>query len=99
LTLDIFSYRVKKYIGSYTAAMGGLDALIFTAAIGEGSPIMRERICKNLEFLGIKIDKTKNEKTVDKDGSISSTESKVEVLVLKTDEMREMAGQILNLKI
>ena len=98
LALDIFSYRVKKYIGSYAAAMGGLNALIFTAAIGEGSPIMRVRICKDLEFLGIKIDKSKNEKIIDKDGAISSAGSKVEVLVLKTDEMGEMAKQISKIK-
>lgn len=94
LALDIFSYRVKKYIGSYAAAMGGLDALIFTAAIGEGSPIMRTRTCKDLEFLGIKIDKSKNEKIIDKDGTISPASSKVEILVLKTDEMGEMAKQV-----
>jgi acetate kinase len=94
LALDIFSYRVKKYIGAYIAAMGGLDALVFTAAIGEGSPIMRLRICENLESLGIKIDQPKNEKIIDKDGTISSVRSKVEVLVLKTDEMREIAKQI-----
>ena len=79
--------------------MGGLNALIFTAAIGDGSPIMRVRICKDLEFLGIKIDKSKNEKIIDKDGAISSAGSKVEVLVLKTDEMGEMAKQISKIKI
>ncbi len=60
LALDIFYYRVKKYIGAYAAAMGGVDAIVFTAGLGENSPETREEVCKGLEFIGVKIDNEKN---------------------------------------
>src|SRR5690606_15447014 len=57
---EIFSYRIKKYIGSYAAAMGGLDALVFTGGIGENAKEVREEVCKDMEFLGIELDDLKN---------------------------------------
>ncbi|MDD4084658.1 MAG: acetate kinase [Acholeplasmataceae bacterium] len=60
LAMDIFSYRVKKYIGSYAVAMGGIDAIIFTAGLGENSDAIRESICSDLEFLGARLDREKN---------------------------------------
>ena len=60
LAMDIYCYRAKKYIGSYAAAMGGLDAVVFTAGVGENGPMERAHICEGLEFLGIKIDEEKN---------------------------------------
>ncbi|MDI6618448.1 MAG: acetate kinase [Clostridiales bacterium] len=85
LTLNVFYYGVKKYIGAYAAAMNGFDCLVFTAGIGENSPRAREHICENMDYLGIKIDKEKNRirgKAVD----ISSADSKVKVLVIPTNE-------------
>lgn len=85
LALDKFAYTVKKYIGSYAAAMGGVDTLVFTAGLGENSGPSREQICEGLEFLGIEIDKDKN-KTRGKEVEISKEGSKVRVFVIPTNE-------------
>ncbi|MBM7581918.1 acetate kinase [Caldicoprobacter guelmensis] len=87
LALDIFAYSIKKYIGAYAAAMGGLDCVVFTAGIGENNPYIRQKACEGLEFLGIKIDKEKNEYTKKgKEGEISTADSTVKVLVIPTNE-------------
>ena len=80
---EIFCYRIKKYIGAYTAAMGGLDALVFTGGIGENAIEVREEVCKNMEYLGIKLDKLKNE---NKETLISDSASKVQVFRIPTNE-------------
>jgi len=80
---EIFCYRIKKYIGAYTAAMGGLDALVFTGGIGENAIEVREEVCKNMEYLGIKLDKLKNE---NKETIISDSASKVQVFRIPTNE-------------
>ena len=85
LALDKFAYEVRKYIGSYAAALGGLDCLVFTAGVGENSASMRARICEGLEFLGIKIDPEKNN-TRGKEAIISADDSKVTVWVIPTNE-------------
>lgn len=93
--LDVWAYRVKKYIGAYTAALGGLDLLIFTATIGERSFIMRERICDGLGNLGIAIDKEKNNQLDGgKSGFIENGPLPVKVVVVTTDEMRQIAKEI-----
>ena len=85
LALDKFAYEVRKYIGSYSAALGGLDCLVFTAGVGENSGSMRARICEGLEYLGVKIDPEKN--TVrGKEAIISADDSKVTVWVIPTNE-------------
>ena len=87
LALDVFSYDVKKYIGSYIAAMGGLDCLVFTAGIGENTHQVRKAICENMEYFGIAIDDDKNEQK--NDGSIhdiTAEGAKVKVLVIPTNE-------------
>lgn len=86
LGLDMYHYRIKKYIGSYTAALGGLDYLIFAGGIGENGPESREEICKNLEYLGIKIDESKNNGLRSKEAIISTDDSPVKVLVIPTNE-------------
>ncbi len=86
LALQMYSYIIKKYIGAYAAAMGGLDALVFTAGIGENSWIVREMVCEGLEFLGIKLDKEKNRKVRAREEIISAPQSKVAVLVVPTNE-------------
>lgn len=94
LALNVFVYRVKKYIGAYMAALGGLDLLIFTATIGERSDVIRERICQGLEPLGIVLDKKKNKRTTESEGFIQSRKSKTKIAVIKTDETREIAREI-----
>jgi acetate kinase len=86
LALDIYCYRIKKYIGAYTACMGGLDALVFTAGIGENSPAIRERCCGGLEFLGIELDEGRNEEAVGVEALISKDKSKVKVFAIPTNE-------------
>jgi acetate kinase len=81
LAHDMFTYRIKKYIGAYATAMGGLDVLIFTGGIGENSSMVRQNVCKELEFLGITIDSKKNKKN---ENIISK--DKVNVMVIPTNE-------------
>ncbi len=83
--IDIFSYRITKYIGSYAAAMGGLDAVIFTGGIGENAVKVREQVLAPLGFLGIKMDKKSNE-SKEREKVITSAGSKVKVLVVPTNE-------------
>ncbi len=85
LALDIFVYKVKKFIGSYAAVMGGVDAIIFTAGLGENSPETREAVCKGLEFLGAVLDKSKN-KIRGKEAEISTEDSKTKIFVIPTNE-------------
>ncbi len=87
LALDMFSYQTKRFVGAYAAAMGGLDCIVFTAGIGENTPVVREGVCEGLEFLGVKMDKAKNEGK--NDGSIrdiSAADSRVKILVIPTNE-------------
>jgi acetate kinase len=85
LALDKFAYTVKKYIGSYAAAMGGVDVLVFTAGLGENSAAARKEVCEGLEFLGIEIDDVKNN-TRGKEAEISKDNTKVKVFVIPTNE-------------
>ncbi|MBI4920079.1 acetate/propionate family kinase [Candidatus Azambacteria bacterium] len=100
LALEIFVYKIKKYIGSYFAALGGADILIFSGTIGERSSIMRSRICRDMEALGIAIDNERNNNTVSADGFIhNATNSPVKIAVIVSDEMSQMAtetAEILN---
>jgi len=100
LALDVECYRLRKYIGAYAAALGGVDAIVFTAGVGENSPLHRERACQGLEFLGIQLDDEVNQSTVGRKGEvdISARDSKVRVFVIPTDEelvMVEDAAAIL----
>ena len=85
LALDKFAYEVKKYIGAYAAALGGLDVLVFTAGVGENGVLMRRMICEGLEFLGVKLDLEKNKLRGD-ERIISAEDSKVTVWVIPTNE-------------
>lgn len=84
LAFEIYAYRIKKYIGAYAAVMEGLDVLVFTAGVGENSPPLRELVCEGLEFLGIKIDKERN--NVRGTALISTDDSKVKVFTIATNE-------------
>lgn len=85
LALDMFGYQVRKYIGSYAAAMGGLDAIVFTAGLGENSAIAREVIVRGLDFLGVELDLEKNN-IRGKEAIVSSDNSRVKVMVIPTNE-------------
>jgi acetate kinase len=85
IALNKFAYRIKEYIGSFTAIMNGLDAIVFTAGIGENFVEIRELICKDLEHLGIELDKEKNN-IIGKETIISKKDSRVRILVIPTNE-------------
>jgi acetate kinase len=86
LGLDMYHYRVKKYIGSYAAAMGGVDIVVFAGGIGENGPETREEICKDMEFLGIELDLEKNKGLRSKEAVISRKGTRVTVMVVPTNE-------------
>ena len=86
LALKMYDYRIKKYIGAYAAALGGVDAIVFTAGVGENQTGTREKACEGLEFLGINIDVAKNATIRGEEAIISTPESKVKVVVVPTDE-------------
>lgn len=94
LALDMFIYRIKKYIGAYTVVLGRVDALIFTGGIGEHSAIVRERVCEGLEAsLHIAIDSKKNSIPREEDRSIEKSESRSKIFVIATNEELEIATQ------
>ncbi|HZE68311.1 MAG TPA: acetate kinase [Pyrinomonadaceae bacterium] len=87
LAIEIFCYRVRKYIGAYLAAMGGAEAIIFTGGIGENSAEVRAKICENLEWMGVELDVYRNEACVDRrEGIISTDQSRLAAYVIPTDE-------------
>ena len=85
LALDKFVYEVKKYIGAYATTMGGVDAIVFTAGVGENSAEMRQRICQGLEYMGVKMDAEKN-KVRGREADVSAADSKVKIFVIPTNE-------------
>lgn len=97
LALDMNVYRIKKYIGSYVAAMNGLDALIFTAGIGENSDVIRRMVCTDMDYLGISIDPEKNEGRKKVFTEIQSNTSNVKIWVIPTNEELEIARQTFDL--
>jgi acetate kinase len=86
VSLDIYHYRIRKYIGAYAAAMGGVDIVLFTGGVGENGWETREEVCKGLEFMGIEFDTTANTKLRGKEAIISKPGSKVMVMVVPTNE-------------
>lgn len=96
LALDVFHYRVKQYIGAYAAAMNGVDAIVFTAGLGENSIGSREIICENMEFFGIKLDKEKNN-VRGKAVEVSAEDSKVKIFVIPTNEELMIAKETVGL--
>lgn len=90
--MTVFCYRVAKYIGAYTAALNGVDVICFTAGVGENSPILRTLICKNLEYLGITLDDTANNKRGE-DIAVTTPDSKTTVMVIPTNEELAIARE------
>ncbi|MDQ0088048.1 acetate kinase [Paenibacillus anaericanus] len=86
LAFEMYEYRLRKYIGSYAAAMNGVDVIVFTAGVGENSAIVREKVCQNLTYLGVELDKELNKIRSGDPRRISTPNSKVEVLVIPTNE-------------
>jgi acetate kinase len=94
LAIRLFCYQAKKWIGSFAAALGGLDTLVFSAGIGENAPLIRARICDGLGFLGIEIDRRRNAKN---DPVVSSAAGRVKVRVIRTDEELMIARSVTRL--
>jgi acetate kinase len=94
LAIELFCYQAKKWIGSFTAALGGLDTLVFSAGIGENAPLIRARICDGLGFLGIEIDRRRNAKN---EPVVSSAAGRVKVRVIRTDEELMIARSVTRL--
>ena len=97
VTLEAYAYRVAKYIGSYTAAMNGVDAITFTAGVGENAAWLRPMVCKYLGFLGVKLDEEASEKACGVEGIISTPDSKVKLCVIPTNEELAIARETLAL--
>lgn len=97
LAFDMFEYRIKKYVGAYAAALGGVDILIFTGGVGENHPITREIVCGNMEFMGIKLDAEKNNSTIGDEGIISAPDSTVTVMIVPTDEEYMIASDTMDI--
>lgn len=97
LAWDMYEYRIKKYIGSYIAALGGVDVIIFTGGVGENQTVTREYVCNGLGFMGLKIDNELNAKSRGKEIELSTPESKVRVVVIPTDEEFMIASDTLEI--
>ncbi len=97
LALDMNAYRIKKYIGAYIAAMNGLDALVFTAGIGENSALLRSMVCSDMQYLGIEIDETINALKSSGLREIQSSTSAVKIMIIPTNEELEIAKQAFQL--
>jgi len=97
LAYDMYAYRIKKFIGAYAAALNGLDAIIFTAGVGENDALVRELVCTNIEYLGLQIDKDKNKIRSGDTREISLPQSKVKILVVPTNEELEIVNQCFEL--
>ncbi len=95
--LEMYVYRIKKYIGAFLAVLGEIDAIVFTAGIGEHVPEIRARVCNGLEKLGIILDKAKNESVANKPREIQATESPTHIFVIPTDEELKIARETLRL--
>lgn len=97
IALDMYNYRIKKYVGAYAAAMGGCDIIVFTAGVGENQASMREQVCTGMEYMGVKLDVEKNKTIRGEEAVISTPDSKVTVCVIPTDEELMIATDTMNL--
>ncbi|MBQ4633354.1 MAG: acetate kinase [Prevotella sp.] len=95
--LKMYNYKIKKYIGSYAAALGGCDIIVFTAGVGENQSSMRAEVCENMEWMGVKIDEAKNATIHGEEAVISTPDSKVTVVVIPTDEELMIASDTMSL--
>jgi acetate kinase len=86
LAFEMYEYRLRKYIGAYAAAMNGVDAIVFTAGVGENSAALRAAVCRNLTYLGLELNEEANVRRESADRAITTPESRVQVLVIPTNE-------------
>ena len=86
LATDMYNYKIKKYVGAFAAAMGGVDIIVFTAGVGENQASMRAEVCRDMEFMGVNVDEALNATIRGKEAIISTPDSKVKVVVIPTDE-------------
>ena len=86
LALNIYNYRIKKYIGAYAAAMGGVDIIVFTGGVGENQNVVRKAVCQDMEYMGIRLDEAKNDELRGREMVISTPDSNVIIIVVPTDE-------------
>lgn len=96
LAENMYFYRIRKYIGAYAAAMGGVDVILFTGGVGENQANCREAACKGLEFMGVELDTKKNDTVRGEEGIISTDNSKVKIVVIPTDEEWMIASDTMN---
>ncbi len=97
LAYEMYAYRIKKFIGAYAAAMNGLDAIVFTAGVGENDALVRQMVCEGMTYLGLQIDTDKNAVRSGEIREINTADSRVKILVVPTNEEREIATQCENL--
>ncbi len=97
LAFDMFVHRIKKYVGAYAAVLGGVDILMFTGGIGENAIAVREQVCKDMEYMGIKLDVEKNAKIQGEEAVVSAPDSKVIVMVVPTDEEYMIASDTMGI--
>ena len=97
LATELYTYRIKKYIGAYISVMNGVDAIIFTAGVGENSPEIRRQVCTDMEFFGIHLDQEKNKNITGLLSEINTLDSRVKILVIATNEEVEIAKQCYDL--
>ena len=83
---DVYAYKIKKYIGAYAAAMNGVDILVFTGGVGENMPILRSLVCKDLDFMGIKLDENENDQFKGGTLDLTAPDSRVKILKIQTNE-------------
>jgi acetate kinase len=93
LAVEMFCYRVRKYIGAYLAVLDGADAVVFGGGIGENAPMVRARICAGMDWFGLRLDEDRNSKAVGSQGLISSDDAKVHVYVIPVDEAMMIARE------
>ncbi|HYK47527.1 MAG TPA: acetate kinase, partial [Parafilimonas sp.] len=93
LALEMYAYRIKKYIGSYAAVLNGLDAIVFTGGVGENHVNTRHRVCSEMDFLGVRLDEEKNNRRSTGVREINSDDSPVKILIVPTNEELEIAKQ------
>ncbi len=97
IAFDIYCYRLRKYIGGYTAVMGGVDAIVFTGGVGENSPIVREKTLENMQYMGIDLSLDKNREAIGRETDISADDAAVKTLVIPTNEELVIARDTLRL--
>jgi acetate kinase len=97
LAYDMYAYHIRKFIGSFAAVLNGLDAIVFTAGVGENDVLVRQLVCQEMDFLGIRLDHAKNETKVKGIREISASDSPVKILVIPTNEELEIARQCFGL--